>query len=249
MRIGTRVRELREQRSWSQAELAKRLRLSQPRLSNIERGLASLTAEQFLEVLTTFNETTAAFTGRAVESAELELQNALGRLGATHLHVTERVVPSERLADPHEAIFATLKQGGSRLLTSLAPVLVEQAETLNLTRLAVDLDSVGLRRRLYWVLENTFEAIGLDTKQVGARSSTRYRRASRMIEMALEFGRGYEQHLSPTLPDVLDSNIRTKQTAEQVRSAGSAISRRWLIVSRLHPADFLRALQEARAGD
>ena len=37
-KIATKVRELRKQRRWTQAELAKRLGLSQSRLSEIERG-------------------------------------------------------------------------------------------------------------------------------------------------------------------------------------------------------------------
>jgi DNA-binding XRE family transcriptional regulator len=39
--VGRKVRQLREERRWSQAELAEKLELSQTRLSDIERGRAS----------------------------------------------------------------------------------------------------------------------------------------------------------------------------------------------------------------
>jgi transcriptional regulator with XRE-family HTH domain len=45
--IARNVRELRKERRWTQAELAKRLDLSQARLSEIEGGDGSFTAEQF----------------------------------------------------------------------------------------------------------------------------------------------------------------------------------------------------------
>ena len=46
--IAAKVRELRRARRWTQAELAGHLQLSQNRLSDIERGDGSFTAEQFL---------------------------------------------------------------------------------------------------------------------------------------------------------------------------------------------------------
>ena len=53
-RIAAKVRELRQSRNWTQAELSKRLQLSQSRLSEIERGAGSFTAEQFLLLLRLF---------------------------------------------------------------------------------------------------------------------------------------------------------------------------------------------------
>lgn len=38
MNIGERIRHIREQREWSQLELAKRTGLARPTISNIERG-------------------------------------------------------------------------------------------------------------------------------------------------------------------------------------------------------------------
>ena len=43
--IGARLRDLREARRWTQAELAQRLAMSQPQVSQVERGLKKPSAE------------------------------------------------------------------------------------------------------------------------------------------------------------------------------------------------------------
>ena len=53
--IARKVHDLRRGRRWTQAELARRLDLSQSRLSEVERGDGSFTAEQFLTILRLFN--------------------------------------------------------------------------------------------------------------------------------------------------------------------------------------------------
>ena len=54
-KIARKVKTLREEKRWTQAELSGRLGLSQSRLSEIERGQGSFTAEQFLTILKLFN--------------------------------------------------------------------------------------------------------------------------------------------------------------------------------------------------
>ena len=80
-RVGDTVRELRRDRRWTQAELAGQLGLSQGRLSEIEGGKGSLTAEQFLLLLGLFNVGASRF-WTAPADPEADLQNALARLGA-----------------------------------------------------------------------------------------------------------------------------------------------------------------------
>ena len=63
LRAVAKVRELRTERRWTQAVLAEKLGLSPARLSEIERGGGSFTAEQFLEVLRLFNVNVDAFAG------------------------------------------------------------------------------------------------------------------------------------------------------------------------------------------
>ena len=94
--VAQKVRELRRGRRWTQAELSRRLHLSQGRLSEVERGAGSFTAEQFLAILKLFNVPVSHFYHAAPDQAS-ELQNALARLGALHLQesadVPERAAP------------------------------------------------------------------------------------------------------------------------------------------------------------
>src|SRR6266542_4569294 len=93
--IASKVRSLRGERHWTQAELSKRLGLSQNRLSEIERGQGSFTAEQFLTILRLFNVSVTHFAAERKPSEEL--QNALARLGASHLQESQEVLPSDLL--------------------------------------------------------------------------------------------------------------------------------------------------------
>src|SRR6476469_4792741 len=96
-RISATVRALRKERGWTQAELAEKLGLSQNRLSEVERGDGSFTAEQFLLILKLFNVTTSRFAD-ATDRPQ-QLQNALARRGASHLQESAGVVPADDLAD------------------------------------------------------------------------------------------------------------------------------------------------------
>src|SRR4051812_9218764 len=97
-RVARQVRSLRKERGWSQAELAAKLELSQSRLSEVERGKGSLTAEQLLLILQLFNVSPAAFLDEAPVQAAA-LQNALARLGARHLRESDQVAPDRRHDD------------------------------------------------------------------------------------------------------------------------------------------------------
>ena len=79
-KIGAKIRDLRQQRHWSQGELAKLLEISQPTLSEIERGEASLSAENLLRILRIFNVGVDHFEAAAERSSPI--QNALARHGA-----------------------------------------------------------------------------------------------------------------------------------------------------------------------
>src|ERR1035438_2790437 len=79
--IARKVQDLRRARHWTQAELARLLHLSQSRLSEIEGGDGSFTAEQFLTILRLFNVAASEFVHEHADPTA-ELQNALARLGA-----------------------------------------------------------------------------------------------------------------------------------------------------------------------
>jgi transcriptional regulator with XRE-family HTH domain len=243
LRIGEKVRDLRLARRWSQAELAKRLGLSQARLSEIERGAGSFTAEQFIELLGLFNVTVGHF-APADQPPDAELQNALVRLGATHLFATN-AVPTDRVRDVNGAVRETLVEGSPRLVTALAPVLVSNSKEVNLRRIEGSLREVGLDNRLGWLVENVAAAIELDlsARRPSRHASSRYRRASVLLDAFLETASPPNRELIGAPPDILDDDIRSKQTLKEVRELVSPISRRWSIVTRLDTSDFLDALR------
>lgn len=239
--VGQRVRALREDRRWSQEQLAAKLEISQSRLSQIELGRASLTAEQFLDVLQLFNVPTSVFVEQPAPVERL-LQNTLAHLGAHHLRVEPGVLPDERL-EVHEAFTRVLNTGEARLLAALAPVIVEHAREINFAKLAADADRSGRRARLYWLIENTLEATRLALQTARLSRAPSYRAAIRELERVLAFSDGYV----PETVDVLEPGLRTRQAVERAEAEATPISRKWRVVSPLTPATFLAAIREADA--
>ncbi len=249
--IAAKVRELRQARNWTQAELSKQLQLSQSRLSEIEQGAGSLTAEQFLLLLKLFNVPATDFTNEPGEQ-DLQIQNALARLGALHIRESPHVLPSEQLEDLKDVVREALVDGSPRILTALAPVLVRHAERLMLPRFFVELRRLGLERRLAWVVENTLAALRLFRKDAGAESRKSARSdsiAEMYLQLCLEMLASLDRARDHEVPfDILDATIRSKRTLDEVRSSASEISQRWGIVTSLQVEDFLQALKAARAG-
>ncbi|MGH7439510.1 MAG: helix-turn-helix domain-containing protein [Polyangiaceae bacterium] len=244
--IADKVLQFRKERRWTQAELAARLDLSQSRLSEIERGAGSFTAEQLFEIARLFNVATSDFAPRAAVDPASELQDALARLGATHLHESGDVLPSERLKEVGDAVRETLVAAElPRLVAALAPILVANADRINLKLLHSQLAALGLARRLPWVAENTLVALQVETPAASPGWRRRYHRARGVLETFLSLLR--PELASPPEPlDVLDSTIRSKKTLQQVQADASAVSRRWGILTALQPDDFARALRGAR---
>ena len=234
-----------------QAQLAAHLGLSQARLSEIERGDGSFTAEQLVVLLKLFNVAVSYFAPpkHSVEPdslAQAHLQNALARLGAVHLREDVEVLPTERLAEVTGVIRETLLEGAPRQQTALAPVLVSNIKTIPLRRLWASLVPLGLERRLGWVLENTVEAIRIELRGTLRRPVTlRYRRASLVLEMFLSDVRSTAlEHDAPL--DLFDETARSVETRRALEAASSSISKRWRIVTDLQPEDFAEALRSAR---
>lgn len=247
-KIAKEVRALRKQRALTQAELATKLGLSQSRLSEIEGGGGSFTAEQLLWLLGIFNVTPARFTGQQGDPAQ-SLQNALVRLGAYHLVASDAIVPATLADDVGIIIRDTLLSGDPRLTASLAPVLVVQLEGLILGKIYLDLARVGAERRLAWVLENTRIAIAAELDGRPPRAWAQHaRRADAVFESFLGSIRHNEAEAARLPPDILDPTIRSGRSLDEVATAASAVSRKWNIVTSLVPADFQHALRGARVG-
>jgi transcriptional regulator with XRE-family HTH domain len=247
-RIATVVRALRRERAWTQAELAQKLGLSQSRLSEIESGGGSFTAEQFLAILKLFNVTTSRFTGGGADP-QAQIQNALARLGAYHLQEQNDLVPADDLDEPTEVVRETLIGGEPRFLTALAPVLVPNIDRISLGKLYLDLAKVGLERRLGWICENTLAALSLALQDEVPRSwAQRARRAEVVLSAFLDATPVTgSANGKPPLVDTLDRSIRSKKTLDQVKASSSDISRKWDIVSSLAASDFAESLRAARA--
>jgi transcriptional regulator with XRE-family HTH domain len=244
--ISKTVRALRRERAWTQAELARKLGLSQSRLSEIESGGGSFTAEQFLQILKLFNVTTSRFTDSGVDR-QAQLQNALARLGANHLQEQSDLVPAEDLDEPTEVVRETLMEGEPRLLTALAPVLVSNIDRISLRKLYLDLGKVGLEHRLGWICENTLAALSVALQGEVSRSWTqRARRAEVVLSAFLDATPTTPAHRKPPVVDALDRSIRSKKTLDQVKASSSDISRKWDIVSSLTAVDFAESLRAAR---
>jgi transcriptional regulator with XRE-family HTH domain len=248
-KIATKVRELRLARKLTQHELAARLHISQNRLSEIEHGDGSFTAEQFLELLRLFNATASDFVEDA-RDPNLELQNALARLGATHLQESA-IVASAVLEEVHAVVREALLNGSPRLITALAPVLANHAESVNLSKLYAELHELGLERRLAWVVENTVAALDALANESGSGAkdwSKLKRRAEVPFRLFVDVvGSRSDPHGWKTAPDPLDPTIRSLRTLEEVKRTASKISERWGIVTSLRPDDFVQALRASRA--
>jgi len=246
--IARKVRALRAERRLTQGELSKDLGLSQGRFSEIERGQGSFSAEQFLELLRLFNVPVSHFAPEGKEFVS-EIQNALARLGASHLHERSDVLPSDLLEEVGDVVREVLVGAEfPRHITSLAPVLVRNIDSINLTKLRIQFLEYGLERRWVWLLENTLEAIlhelseGLSRKQ-----SALYRRAQLVLTAHIDSANS--DRLSTRIDqalDILDTNILSRKTLQEVQNDSSPISQRLGIVTNIQPDDFIQALKASR---
>lgn len=242
--IAARVRDLRRQRRWTQAELARRLELSQPRLSQIERGDGSFTAEQFLEILELFNVGVEHFAPSRTSDTTAALQSALALHGATHLAPSGAIVPSE-FESPTAVVTAVLRNPESpRHVSALAPVLVAHADQIDLVEVASQLARFGRERRVAWLAESVRSALAEDSPT--APSDRRQAQRARM-QLDLFLGSaGIPLPMDDAPLDVLDVDVRSLKSAEPIFAGASACARRWRIVTRLGTHDFLEALRAAR---
>lgn len=249
--IAKKVRLLRLERRMSQAELAKKLGLSQGRLSELENGAGSFSAEQLVLLLQLFNVTVGDLAPHRQRSHADTLQNALARLGAAHLQERSDLLPSEQLTEVADVVRETLMGAESaRLLTALAPVLVQSIDRLNLPKLHAQLVETGLQRRWGWFLENTLTALHKESPELSRPWALRYRRAALLIENWLAAFRvqAEEQKTADALPlDIIDTNIRSRGTLDEVMAMASHISHRWRLATSVQPSDFAAALRAARA--
>lgn len=248
--IARQVRALRKERRFTQAELAAQLGLSQSRLSELEQGAGSFTAEQLVRLLQIFNADLNRFVPSPSQRQEETLQNALARLGAVHLQESPDVLPSQRLTEVGDVLREVLIAAESpRQIAALVPLLVVNIGHLNLRQSWLQFVSAGLERRLAWLLENALEAIGREAQNGPPRTWVlRYRRTELVLRLFLEPLKAESARWESVAPDIIDADIRSRKSFEEVAAASSEISKRWGIVTGLQPEDFFEALRAARVG-
>lgn len=243
--IGAKTRELRESRRWTQAELAKALDVSQPRLSQIERGLGSFSAEQFLRIVEIFNVGLDHFANSPIASGTSAAQNALARFGATHL-IESELLASAAFDSPTNVVSEVLLAPESpRHITALGPVIVANIDRISLFEIATRAAKLGRQSRLGWLVDTLRAVIAEQT--LAAKSSERM--VARRVDtvLALFERSGVLQPPHPDGPlDILDSEVRSIKTAERMIAEASPEAKRWRIVTRLRREDFTQALKAAR---
>jgi hypothetical protein len=167
----------------------------------------------------------------------------------------ENALPSERLKSAAAAIREALVSADSaRQIAAVAPVLVNNAGQINLTRLRTELAELGLEKRFNWAVESTLRAIELDSNVVlPADWRRKYRRATLILgtffQPALVVTGPTEDPTAAPRYDVLDAEITTQAGLKEVVDTLSPIARRWQIATRIELDDFVRALRGARGSD
>src|SRR3989338_3410321 len=118
------IKKARLGRGLSQAELAEKIGITQSRLSQIENGNGSFSAEQLITLSKFFNLPISTFDPDKPADPEAQLRNSLARLGASQLKEQPNLLPSEKLGDVYNVICETLVGGASsRLIAALVPVI------------------------------------------------------------------------------------------------------------------------------
>ena len=232
-RLGPAIRKLRLAKHWSLAYLSGHLELSVSRLSEIERGQGSFTAEQLLVMLGLFNVTTSELIGFD-GSRDDQLYLALANLGASHLREPQTRA-SESFRSANNAIVETLLASDGRLIPALATLLVNQPIALNLP--LTTLSGLGYGHRLAWLVDNVVAAI-----QTFLPTQTMSIALLRLQQFQTFTGHAIAK---PPTTDILDQSIRSARTLARVIERGSVHSKNWNIATGITVEDFAKVFRSA----
>lgn len=237
------IRSARVDRRLSQAELAQKLGISQSRLSEIEQGKGSITAEQFIFLLQFFNLPISHFVKQENVSFEDQLQNRMIQLGGRSLREVSNVLPSEKINSIYTVVIETLVGGlTSRLVLGLIPVVISNIDQIDFYRLRSKFTEVGQKNRIYWFIDGLLNAIQVRCKQFVPHQYVRlYRRAEVQLSRARLFS---QLDNADGVEDVLDMDITTPRTLGNVRASCDDLAKKWNIITRITQEDFNKALLE-----
>lgn len=242
------IRSARLGRRLSQATLAQKLGISQSRLSEIEQGKGSITAEQFIFLLQFFNLPISHFVKQESVSFEDQLQNRLIQLGSSQLREKTATLPSEKLANIQSVVVEVLvKASSQRLILGLVPVMVQNVTSLNLLRTCMQLNELGLQHRLFWLVDGILNALSVRLKSFVPRDRMMlYRKALMNLKEQLRKLEKFSliKFSENQIEDSLDSDISSQKTLDQVHNNRDELAKKWNIVTRITQEDFNNALSE-----
>ena len=244
--IAQKVKTLRKSRGVSQGDLARLLQVSQSRLSEIEAGKGSFSAEQLIFMLKFFNVPLSYFETVPADPGDA-IQKALAQYGADHLVENRELLPSERLEQLDSVIREVLLDAGSaRWITALAPVLVRNIDRVNLQKLHAQFRDYGLHNRFLWLLDNVAQAIRETLEGPHPRKpGVVLQRTLSALEAfrAWVNPRPWETQEGPE--DNLGPGILSSESRNELRAESSDLSRRWKILTPIQVEDFKTALRES----
>jgi hypothetical protein len=155
-------------------------------------------------------------------------------------------VPSERFKEAAAVIVETLISPRSpRLLTALAPVVVGNIDVINFNKLRFQLAEAGFESRLGWLLDNILAAVRHELPAVSGEWRSAYRRTELVLGNLLESWQAIAVRENFKGLDIIDRDILSGRTLEEVRADSTPLSRKWGIITRLVVDDFVVALRGA----
>lgn len=249
LRISKSVAKIREENGWSQIKLSNLLGISQPLLSAIESGKASLDTERFFLFLETFHLGLADFFPMKKNDYFQILLEAARRFGDYQDLEEGQDGPSiiiEELYDINKIIHEILLLVPShRHVMSLAPLMVKHVPHLNFDAIAMKLYDFGVDGRIWWLADGVLWAVRHRLKwHLQKRYATIYERTAEILDIK---GRSSNRFFSlrKAYPlDIFDQDIISKRILEVRKASRDALATRWRIITTIKQDDFVLALEK-----
>lgn len=242
--------KIRQRLGITQAEMAKRIGVSQPKLCDIEGGYSTLTFPEVLVLMSAYNLALKDLVELPQWNAPMRIRQALARFGAFELHQDERVIISEELMELQDVIRQTLViYPEKRTLCALAPLIVKHIKQLNFDGIAMKLYDIGVDGRLWWLVEGTLWAVRVRRKFYLPKQVLQLYNTANLILTRKSKSANYFFSLRRAYPtDYLDCELAGKRAMENIRVARDALATRWRIMSLIKQEDFTEALARAEEG-
>lgn len=190
--VGANLKVLRKERAVSQAELARILNVSQPQLSLLENGKASLSAEQLFLLAKKFSKPLEEFFLLSLKTHQdsffvndRQLQAALYFNGASYIHLPEDEILIDRYKSVENIIFDVLSyySDSPRFILALAVVVIRMFRFISFSSVSIRFSEVGLQPVWMWFVESLLLAIRArrSNEALSVRFQNRYRYAEKFL--------------------------------------------------------------------